>query len=122
MSGEKSDQSGTAALVGKLGGAGTTVGGLNLATLLFIGWQAKGAFDEQFEQLDKARTEFVQKTGELEQKLTELSKGVDAISSVSSNVAALQAKVSQIEVELAKLEAEIDKVEDCAKDKRKCDP
>lgn len=99
---------------------GTTVGGMNLATLLFLGWQAKGAFDEQFEQLDKTRVEFVQKTGELDQKISELAKSVDTISPVPSTVAALQAKVSQLEVELAKLEAELELVEDCAKDKRKC--
>lgn len=112
----------TSAVLGKLGGAGTTVGGINLATLLFIGWEAKGAAEDVLDQIESTRIEVEGKVQGMNDRLDSLDDAVGKLSDDVKAQAELNAQVKAIERDLDVMRTELDRLEACARDKRKCDP
>jgi peptidoglycan hydrolase CwlO-like protein len=112
--------SSTSTVLSKLGSAGTTVGGINLATLLFIGWEAKGAAENVLDQIESTRVEVEAKVQGMSERLDSLDKAVGELSDDAKAQAEMATQVRAIEKDLETLRRKLDELEACAKDRRKC--
>lgn len=93
--------------LGALGNVGT------LGTLLYIGWMAKGAFDEQFAQVNK-----------LADDVAELSQAIHTLEATKQTSATergdLKEQLADIKREIAQAYGKIAIIEECLRNRRQC--
>lgn len=97
--------------VGAIGNIGT------LATLLFIGWEAKGAFDEQFAQVTDLADQVAALSIELRDSTEASSDDRDRL---RKDLANANERVSDLKREIEHAYEKIALLEECITNRRRC--
>jgi hypothetical protein len=95
------------------GGLGIGLQGGTVALLLFIGSEARSAFEELQRQQQESNAKLDEKVRSLDDRLVALELSVKDIGSDKSKVADLAAQI-------AALEQELELIRTCVRDKRRC--